>query len=100
MNALLTSIGYQGWILPALLIIPLLGAAAIWLQGRGKSAADSLSDEVASGAASSPRSLALITFAIEFIVSLGLWWSFDPANAGWQAVFDMPWISSWGIRFT
>src|ERR1700757_4882932 len=100
MNALLTSIGYQRWILPALLIIPLLGAALIWLQGRGTSAESSLSDEVASGTASSPRSLALITFAIEFIVSLGLWWSFDPANGGWQSVFDVRWIPSWGIRFT
>ncbi|HEY4305871.1 MAG TPA: NADH-quinone oxidoreductase subunit M [Gemmatimonadaceae bacterium] len=100
MNAILTSIGYQSWILPALLLIPLLGAAAIWLQGRGKSAESSLSDEVASGAASTPRSMALITFAIEFVVSLGLWWSFDPASAAWQSVYDMKWIPSWGIRFT
>jgi NADH-quinone oxidoreductase subunit M len=97
---LLTSIGYQSWILPALLIIPLIGAAAIWLHGRGPSANATLSDEVASGAARSPRSLALITFAIEFVVSLGLWWSFDPANAAWQSVFDVRWIPSWGIRFT
>ena len=57
-------------------------------------------DEVASGAGAAPRWLALITFAVEFVVSLGLWWSFDPANAGWQSVVDLPWIPSWGIRFT
>lgn len=100
MNALLASISYNSWVLPALLLIPLLGAAAIWAQGMGTTAETSLSDQVASGVANSPRSLALITFAIEFVVSLGLWWSFDPANAGWQAVVDFPWIAQWGIRFT
>ncbi|HEY9225512.1 MAG TPA: NADH-quinone oxidoreductase subunit M, partial [Gemmatimonadaceae bacterium] len=51
-------------------------------------------------AAGAPRMLALVTFAVEFVVSLGLWWSFDPSNAGWQHVVDWPWIGSWGIRFT
>jgi len=33
MNGLLSSIGYDRWILPALLGIPLAGALLIWLQG-------------------------------------------------------------------
>lgn len=98
MNALLTSIGYHHWVLPALLLIPLLGAAAIWIHGAMR--ATPPGDEVASGAASAPRGLALLTFAAEFIVSLGLWWSFDPANVDWQSVADWAWIPSWGIRFT
>src|SRR3954467_9415971 len=98
MNAFLTSIGYQHWVLPALLAIPLLGAAAIWAQGATATKPDG--DEVASGAAGSPRMLALLFFAIEFVVSLGLWWSFDPANIEWQSVADFAWIPSWGIRFT
>src|SRR3954470_4786555 len=98
MNSFLASIGYQHWILPALLLIPLLGAAAIWI--RGATVDVPSGDEVASGIASTPRMIALITFAIEFIVSLGLWWSFDPANAAWQSVIDFAWIPSWGIRFT
>jgi NADH-quinone oxidoreductase subunit M len=57
-------------------------------------------DEVGSGAARAPRMLALITFAIEFVVSLGLWWSFDPSNVDWQSVVDRAWIPAWGIRFT
>src|ERR1043166_7031744 len=98
MNDFLTSIGYQHWVLPALLVIPLLGAAAIWAQG---AAADTpAGDEVASGAAQPARVLALLFFAAEFIVSLGLWWSFDPANAAWQSLVDFSWIPSWGIRFT
>src|SRR5437868_12223710 len=98
MNALLTSVGYSNWILPALLIIPLFGAALIWLLGarrRGPAG-----DEVANGVAAAPRLIALITFAIEFVVSLGLWWSFDQTNTGWQSLVDWAWIPSWGIRFT
>jgi len=98
MNDFLTSIGYQHWILPALLGIPLLGALAIWV--RGAMTTIPAGDEIESGVAAGPRMLALLTFAIEFIVSIGLWWSFDPANAAWQSVIDLPWIPSWGIRFT
>jgi NADH-quinone oxidoreductase subunit M len=98
MNDFLTSIGYQHWVLPALLAIPLVGALAIWV--RGAMTTIPAGDEVASGVAAAPRAIALLTFAIEFLVSLGLWWSFDPANAAWQSVIDLPWIPSWGIRFT
>ena len=33
MLSLLTSVGYQLWILPALLAIPVIGAAGIWVHG-------------------------------------------------------------------
>ena len=98
MNALLTSIGYAHWILPALLIIPLIGAGVIWLLGARRSGPSG--DEVVSGVAAAPRRIALVTFAVEFVVSLGLWWSFDPADTAWQSVIDFAWIPSWGIRFT
>ncbi len=98
MNDFLTSIGYQHWILPALLAIPLVGALLIWV--RGAMTTIPAGDEVTSGVASGPRTIALVFFAIEFIVSVGLWWSFDPANAAWQSVVDLQWIPSWGIRFT
>src|SRR6185436_15788766 len=102
MNAFLTSIGYHAWVLPVLLSVPLLGALAIWIHGAAAGTSNSvvssarspeetaiaeefadprMGDEVASGAASTPRVLALLTFAVEFIVSLGLWWSFDAAQA-------------------
>jgi NADH-quinone oxidoreductase subunit M len=97
MRALLLSVGYDRWILPALLLIPLIGAAFVLL-GRRRGADGE--DEVASGAAVAPSRLATLFFAIEFVLSLGLWWSFDPAFSGWQQNFDMAWIPSWGIRFT
>jgi NADH-quinone oxidoreductase subunit M len=98
MTAFLTSIGYQDWVLTALLAIPVVGALLIWARGAVRPVAPG--DEVVSGAASAPRLIALVTFAVEFIVSLGLWWSFDPAKSGWQSVADSAWIPSWGIRFT
>src|SRR6476620_10256088 len=99
MNAFLSSIGYEHWVLTALLLIPLLGAAAIWIRGAMVDLPAG-ADEFASGAGAAPRWIALIAFAAEFIVSLGLWWSFDPANAAWQSTVDLPWIPTWGIRFT
>ena len=121
MNGFLNSIGYDRWILVALLAIPLAGAAIIWLQGAlgGRSAGaapqaapeESASaragidprtdlDEIATGVAGPARTIALATFLVEFVVSLGLWWAFDPADGRWQFVFDKPWIPSWGARFT
>ena len=122
MTAFLQSIGYQHWILPVLLAVPLVGALAIWLQGamggRDAGSPEAVSqegvtgssgaahdarvavDEVATGAAAGPRVLALVTFGVEFVLSLGLWWAFDPASSAWQFVVDTPWIPSWGVRFT
>jgi NADH-quinone oxidoreductase subunit M len=96
MREFLLSVGYDRWILPALLVIPLLGALAVMAGGRAAEG----EDEVLTGAANRPRLLATIAFAIEFLLSLGLWWAFDPAVTGWQQRFDLPWIPSWGARFT
>ena len=120
MNGFLTSIGYERWILPALLAIPLAGALIIWIQGalggRRAGAAPNAApeesaaaragvdprtavDEIATGVASPARGIALLTFLIEFVVSLGLWWAFDPTDPRWQFAVNMPWIPSWGVRF-
>jgi len=99
MNAFLSSINYEHWVLSALLLIPLVGAAAIWIRGAMTSLPTG-ADEVVSGVASAPRWIALLTFAAEFIVSLGLWSSFDAASPAWQSVVDLRWIPTWGIRFT
>jgi NADH-quinone oxidoreductase subunit M len=97
MREFLTSVHYDYWILPALLILPVIGALLVLVSGRA-SAPDE--DEVASGAAFGPRRLATIVFALEFLLSLGLWWAFEPSYAGWQQTFDARWIPVWGIRFT
>ncbi|MEX2177903.1 MAG: NADH-quinone oxidoreductase subunit M, partial [Gemmatimonadaceae bacterium] len=100
MHDFLDSIGYMSWVLPALLAIPVAGAMAIWLAPtpvrRGLAAG---TDEIAAGVAGGPRWIAFATLLVEFIVSLGLWWSFNPAGPQFQATVDQPWIPMWGIRF-
>src|SRR5215208_3935568 len=97
MRELLLSVGYNSWILPVLLALPLVGALLVAFSGRRGVEGE---DEVVSGAARGPRVLATTIFAIEFLLSVGLWWAFDPSYEGWQQAFDRPWIPSWGIRFT
>src|SRR3954447_10187148 len=94
MASFLNSIGYNGWILPALLAIPLVGALAILLLPARQSGYG--------GGVETPaaRTVAPWVFLLEFVVSLGLWWSFNPADTGWQASIDAPWIPTWGVRFT
>jgi NADH-quinone oxidoreductase subunit M len=94
MAAFLDSIGYNNWVLPALLIIPLIGSGLVLL-APVRTATGGI--DVESPAA---RQIALWLFILEFIVSLGLWWSFNPSNTGWQASVDAAWIPSWGVRFT
>ena len=94
MESFLGSIGYNTWVLPALLIIPLVGAMVVMLlpvrtteTGNG-------------GESSAARQVAFWFFILEFLVSAGLWWSYNPADHGWQASIDKGWIPSWGVRFT
>ena len=88
----LASISYNAWILPALLIIPTVGSLLVLLHGAIAGQGEA--------AAMTARRVTLWILILEFIVSIGLWWSLDPANAGWQAVYDKPWIEAWGTRFT
>jgi NADH-quinone oxidoreductase subunit M len=93
MEALLHSIGYDNWVLPALLIVPLVGAVVLLVMGQVSGTADESSKR-------SARIVAFVTLALEFAISMGLWWTFDPANSGWQSAVDAEWIPMWGIRFT
>jgi NADH-quinone oxidoreductase subunit M len=71
----------EGWpILSTLIFLPLLGAFLIAMM-RGPSAA------------SSARYIALWTTAVNFAISVVLWWIFDPTKGGFQFVEVAPWIS-------
>jgi len=94
-TAFLDSIGYNSWILPLLLGLPLLGALAIFVQGRMAPAA-----QTAEQAMAASRKLALWIFLAEAVIALGLWWSVDAASPDWQARVDLAWIPQWGARFT
>src|SRR5881398_2064843 len=73
---------YRQWVLTALLAWPLVAALVVVL--------------------APPRwakHVALATSLVEFAISVPLWWTFAPAD-GMQCIVDVPWIPSWGIRYT
>jgi len=80
--ALLASLHYARWALSALLVVPLAGALAIW-----------------PAPAPAAKRIALWVAVVEFVVSLGLWWAYDPAMPGMQVGGWLPWIPAWGIAY-
>src|SRR5712672_1100004 len=93
MASFLDSIGYNSWVLPALLLIPLIGAVIVLLLP--------VREPVGAGVETpAARQVTFWLFVLEFVVSIGLWWSFNPADPGWQAPIDVAWIPTWGVRFT
>jgi NADH-quinone oxidoreductase subunit M len=97
MLAFLNSIGYESWVLPTLLALPVAASLVILLHGsaaRGEGGGG-LDDP----SAQFPRRITLFTFLLEFVVSIGLWWIVAPGEAGFRGVVDLPWIRTWGIRF-
>ena len=62
MTAFLDSIGYGGWILHVLVLLPMVGVPLILL------APERLA-----------KHLAMVVATLEFVLSLGLWWHCDPA---------------------
>jgi NADH-quinone oxidoreductase subunit M len=93
MNSFLDSIGYNHWILPVLLLLPMAGALVIAALGMsaGKNA-DSKTPEL--------RRIVLGIFTLEAVLSLGMWWSINVGSAEWQASVAVPWIPAWGIQFS
>jgi NADH-quinone oxidoreductase subunit M len=81
MTALLNLIGYQAWVVPVLLVLPLLGALA-----------------VAAAPAGRARGIALVVSVLEFVISAGLWWAFIP-DGGMQFTANVPWMPQWGIGY-
>ena len=45
------------------------------------------------------RRVTVGVLVLEFVLSIGLWWSLDQKSTAWQAVFDVKWIDAWGVRF-
>ena len=97
MRDLLAAMQYATWVLPALLLLPLAGAALIGLTCRPAPHPDSEEEYVDGGRV---RAIAFGTLLLEAFVSAGMWWAFDPAQPGWQFRQDLPWIPDWGARLT
>jgi len=93
MRDLLVAMHYSAWVLPTLLLLPLVGAALIGLVGKP---ADDLDLHVDFDHGKRVRAIALGTLLLEALISAGMWWAFDPTAPGWQFRVDLPWIPEWG----
>ena len=82
MTAFLASLGYERWILSALLVLPLVATAVVLVAPAHRA-----------------RVLALGATLAEFALALGLWWAYDPGGAPMQFLADAPWIPDWGIAY-
>ena len=82
MSELLAGLGYQRWILDALIVIPLVGTAIVLLAPQEQA-----------------KRIALMVTIAEFVVSAGLWWAFDPASPGMQFEARHSWMPLWGVTY-
>src|SRR3954453_23260310 len=82
MSELLASISFNRWILHALVLLPLAGVVPILL-----------------GDERGAKRFALVITTLELLLSVGLWWAFDPTQGGLQLVSSAPWIPRWGISY-
>jgi len=82
MRDFLMGIGYGQWVLNALLVLPLAGALA-----------------VLAAPAARAKHVALAVTLVEFLVSVGLWWAYDPGLSTMQFRFWAAWIPAFGISY-
>ena len=92
MRDVLAALQLESWVLPALLVWPLLGALLIFMFGRTARAGQ----EPGFAPWRDVRVLTMIVLIGEALMALGLWAVFDPTATGWQARVDLPWIPEWG----
>lgn len=83
MTALLDSVGYAGWALHALIWLPVLGIGLVLWAGEQQA-----------------KTVAFWWSMFVFVLSLGLWWAFDPTSASMQMESTTPWISAWGVNYS
>ncbi len=81
MTDLLNSFGYEAWILHALVWGPVAGMLHVLAAPKDRA-----------------KHIAFRWSAVLFVVSLGLWWAFDPSG-GFAFRSSVPWIRSWGAEY-
>ncbi len=82
MTALLDSIGYPGWILHAVVWLPLLGMVVVLALPEERS-----------------KTVAFWSSLVVFVLSLGLWWAFSPSSGDFQMTSQVPWVEAWGVSY-
>jgi NADH-quinone oxidoreductase subunit M len=83
MTAMLDSIGYSGWALHALIWLPILAMGLVlWADERRA------------------KHVAFWSSLVVFVLSLGLWWAFEPGRGSMQLETSTPWIPGWGVSYS
>ena len=93
MRDFLVSVGASVWVLPAMVLFPLVAAAIVRLFGR------EVSNEQGGGGVDA-RILTVSALAVEGVLGLILWIVFDSNVRGWQAKVDLPWLPDIGAMFS
>lgn len=96
MREFLLSVGYDRWILPTLLFLPAIGAFLTWFHGIFEFRAGHVGRNYEAFA----RWLPFGIFLVEFVLSLGLWWAYDPNGAPFQLTVTWDWIPDWGVHMS
>jgi NADH-quinone oxidoreductase subunit M len=96
MRDFLASIHYGQWILPTLLFLPAIGAILTWIHG----IYEHLNGRTGRDVDAFARYLPFGIFVIEFILSLGMWWAYDPQGAAFQFTTTWNWIPEWGVHMS
>ena len=73
---------YEAWILHALVWLPLAGLVHVLAAGAERA-----------------RHIAFWWSGAVFVLSLGLWWGYDPAGGGFALESSTPWIEAWGVDY-
>ena len=82
MTDLFASLRYEDWILHALIWLPLAGMAHVLISSSTRA-----------------KDVAFAWSALVFVLSLGLWWTYDPGGGGLAFRSSTPWIESWGVSY-
>src|SRR5688500_410707 len=96
MRDFLLSVGYDRWILPTLLFLPVIGAILTWLHGIFEFRAGHVGRNYEAFA----RWLPFGIFVLEFVLSCGLWWTYDPSGPAFQFTSTWLWIPDWGVHMS
>ena len=89
--------GADRWVLPAMLLWPVIAALLVRLLGRDQTAE---TDGARSASGLDARVLTVGAMAVEAMLAVVLWGVYDPSQQGWQARVDMPWLSDLGATFS
>ncbi len=98
MRDFLVSIGAANWVLPAMVLWPIVAALAVRAIGHDVSRDDEGAEAPSGGP--DARLLTLGALCVEGLLGLVLWGLYDVDAAGWQARVDLPWIPDIGAAIS